>query len=275
MNFSSSLVAARRFVSVFLMMLFASSLVPLLTVSAVPVSPQDGVTPAEPVEAEVTAETVVVDSTDQPAGESALPGDDPGDSGEDAIRAAIDSYVKAFNDGDAKALAGHFTSEGELVTPRGKTLRGRAELESGFGAYFEESPQAKLELVGTRIDQISPGVAIESGIARVIVPDQEPSETVYEAIHRKTAEGWKIDRSRDDESSESTFSNREQLEGLDWMIGTWVDESDEATIKTTSRWTKNGHFIVRSFKVSILTVALPLADGPVRVADGRCRVCAC
>jgi hypothetical protein len=129
-------------------------------------------------------------------------------------------------------------------------MRGRAELEAGFGVFFEASPQAKLELIGTRIDQISPGVAIESGIARVIMPEGEPSETVYEAVHRKTDQGWKIDRSRDDESSQPTFSNREQLQGLNWMIGTWVDEGDRSTIKTTSRWTKNGNFIVRSFKVS-------------------------
>lgn len=167
-----------------------------------------------------------------------------------AIRTAIDSYVKAFNAADAKALAEHFTEEGELATPSGSTMRGRSELAAGFTSFFEESPQAKLELVSTHIDQISPGVAIESGIARVIVPEEGPSETVYEAVHVKTDQGWKIDRSRDDESSQSTFSNHEQLDGLGWMIGTWVDQGDASTIKTTSRWTKNGNFIIRSFKVN-------------------------
>ena len=39
---------------------------------------------------------------------------------EAAIRQAIDSYVKAFNQGDANALAAHWTEQGLFLTPAGR-----------------------------------------------------------------------------------------------------------------------------------------------------------
>jgi hypothetical protein len=41
------------------------------------------------------------------------------------------------------------------------------------------------------------------------------------------------------------------LEVLDWMVGTWVDEGDDATVVTDCSWTKNRKFLKRSFRVKI------------------------
>jgi len=41
------------------------------------------------------------------------------------------------------------------------------------------------------------------------------------------------------------------LEALDWMVGTWIDEGEDATIVTECAWTKNRKFLKRSFKVKI------------------------
>ena len=38
---------------------------------------------------------------------------------------------------------------------------------------------------------------------------------------------------------------------LDWMVGTWIDEGEDATIVTECSWTKNRKFLKRSFKVKI------------------------
>jgi uncharacterized protein (TIGR02246 family) len=168
---------------------------------------------------------------------------------EAAIRKAIDSYIRAFNQGDAKALAAHFGEQGEMVTPAGETLRGRQQLEQGFAAYFQEAKDAKIELAGTVVRFLSPSVALESGVARVIVPGQEPSETEYEAIHVKTADAWKIDSVREEEPRAVAPSHYEQLRDLEWMIGRWSDAEGDAAVQTNVRWTPNRNFIVRSFKV--------------------------
>jgi uncharacterized protein (TIGR02246 family) len=170
---------------------------------------------------------------------------------EAAIRQAIDSYVKAFNQGDAKALAVHWTEQGRFLTPAGDELRGHKQLEEGFAAYFQDNAKAKIELAGTAIELLSPSVAVETGVARVLVPEQEPQETEYEAIHVKTAEGWKIDSVREQEAAAFPPSHYEQLKNLEWMIGKWVDAEENSTIETNCRWTTNQNFLVRSFKVYI------------------------
>ncbi|MGI9473911.1 MAG: YybH family protein [Rubripirellula sp.] len=175
----------------------------------------------------------------------------PRDEDESAIRAAIKSYVDAFNQGDAKALASHWGPQGELVTPGGNTLTGQAQLAEEFKAYFDESPNAKLELAGTSIEFISPSVAVESGIARVLAPEQPPSESEYEAVHVKSGGKWKIDSTREQSVPEPPPSHYDQLQALEWMIGTWVDEDETGAVETTCRWTTNSNFIVRSFKVFV------------------------
>jgi uncharacterized protein (TIGR02246 family) len=174
-----------------------------------------------------------------------------GNEDEAAIRKAIGSYVEAFNQGDAEMLAAHFGEQGEMVTPAGDVLRGRQALEEAFAAYFQESKGAKLELQDTAIRVLSPSVASETGLARVLVPGAAPSETEYEAMHVKTTEGWKIDSIREDEVPAAAPSHYEQLKDLEWMIGRWADAESGPAIQTNCRWTSNRNFIVRSFKVLV------------------------
>lgn len=168
-----------------------------------------------------------------------------------AIRAAIDSYVTAFNKGDATAVAAHWSEQGEFVTPAGEELRGRKQLEDSFTAYFAETKNAKIELFDTSIKVASPSVALEHGTARVVSPDSEPSVTIYKAIHVKTAEGWKIDSVREEEPASPPPSHYEQLKELEWMIGEWVDADENATIATSCRWSTNNNFLIRSFRVHV------------------------
>ena len=46
-------------------------------------------------------------------------------------------------------------------------------------------------------------------------------------------------------------SHHEKLKELEWMIGTWVDEDEEARVETTCQWTKNQTFLTRFFTVSV------------------------
>ncbi len=169
---------------------------------------------------------------------------------ETAIRAAIASYADAFNKHDAAALAAHWSADGEFITPAGKTITGRADLEKDFTAYFEEAKDAKLTLGEPTIQFLSPAVAVEQGSALVVATDREPVETDYEAIHVKTAEGWKMDSVREQEYV-APQSHYDQLQQLEWMIGEWVDADEEATVETVCRWTKNNNFITRSFRVHV------------------------
>src|SRR4051794_7122136 len=58
-----------------------------------------------------------------------------------AIRAAMQSFAKSFESGDAKALAAHWTDEGEYQGESAGTIRGRKALEAGFTAFFAKNPK--------------------------------------------------------------------------------------------------------------------------------------
>ncbi len=58
---------------------------------------------------------------------------------EAAIRKTLASYVEAFNQGDARALASHWNEHGEYVPPRGEAIQGHEKLEEAFANYFNES----------------------------------------------------------------------------------------------------------------------------------------
>ncbi len=173
------------------------------------------------------------------------------DPNEVAIRKAIDSYLSAFNAGDATAVAGHWKDDGEFTLPSGKKLSGQEDLKATFAEYFENSKGAKLELLNTSVSMLSPNVGIENGIARVISPEGNVSDTEYQAVHVNTANGWKIDSLKESETPELPPSHYEKLKGLEWMIGEWVDQAEGAMITTNCRWTSNRNFLVRSFKVVV------------------------
>lgn len=168
---------------------------------------------------------------------------------EQAIRLSLNSYVAAFNSGDAKSLAAHWNEGGEFITADGQTLRGRKAIEADFEEYFQESTGARLELPETQLTFLSPNVAVETGLARVVAPEQEPVETMYEAIHLRSPTGWKIDSISEQAPPEGPKSHHEHLASLEWMVGSWSESRGNSLVENNCRWTTNQNFLVHSFKV--------------------------
>ncbi len=167
------------------------------------------------------------------------------------IRQSVQTYVEAFNRGDAAAVAAHWSENGEWVNPAGDRIKGRTAIQKSLEAFFAESEgQQRIEVFQPTIRLLAPTVAAEEGTARVTGREVEQSETSYIAIHVKQNGQWKIDSVRET-AIPSTPSNYEHLRELQWMIGEWVDEDEDATIETNCAWTANKNFINRSFTVSI------------------------
>ena len=170
---------------------------------------------------------------------------------EAAIRKAVETYVTAFNQGDAAALAALWSPTAVYTNPlSGEQVVGREAIEKQFAAIFAEAKGAKLEAKTDSIQFISPSVAVEHGTAKVIIPDQTPEETEYTAVYIKRDDQWLLDRVTEEEVV-ITPSHYEQLKDLEWMIGSWVDQDEEATVVTECNWTKNNNFLTRAFTVQI------------------------
>ena len=187
------------------------------------------------------------------AGTSNLRGQEPSDqsANEAAIRKAAASYVEAFNKHDAKALADHWSPDAVYLNrSTGEEVVGRAAIAEQFAALFKEQPELKLEVNVASVQFVSPNVAIEQGTAKLLAPNAEPEEIEYSAVNVKRDGKWLLDRVTD-KSKEVAPSHYEQLKALEWMVGNWTDEADDAEVELDCNWTKNKNFLTRAFKISI------------------------
>ncbi|EMI16212.1 Steroid delta5-4-isomerase [Rhodopirellula maiorica SM1] len=172
-------------------------------------------------------------------------------SDEAAIRKEVEAYVTAFNQGNAKALAAMWSPEAVYTNPlSGEQVVGREAIEQQFAAIFTENQGAKLAATTNAIQFISPGVALEQGTAMVSREGKEPEESGYQAVYVKQDGKWLLDRVSEEEIPVAV-SSPNRLEELDWLIGTWIDEDDEARIVSSYRWTKNRNFISQMFSLTI------------------------
>jgi uncharacterized protein (TIGR02246 family) len=170
---------------------------------------------------------------------------------EAAIRKAVESYVATFNQGDAKALAAMWSPEAVYTNPlSGEQVVGREAIEKQFAAIFGEAKKTKLEAKTESVRFVSPNVAVEQGTAKVIRPEQAPEESEYTAVYVKRDGQWLLDRVTE-EDVPVVPSHHEQLKELEWMIGRWVDQDDQATVVTECNWAKNNNFMTRSFTVQV------------------------
>ena len=180
-------------------------------------------------------------------------GDEPGQPSADeaAIRKTVEAYTQAFGKHDAKALADLWSPEA-VYTNRltGEQVVGRAAIAEQFSALFKEQPGLKLDVNPESIQLLSPNVAVEHGTATLLASKDEPEDVKYTAIYLKRDGRWLLDRVTDGTETVAP-SHYEQLKVLEWMVGTWVDEDDDARIETDCNWTKNRNFLTRSFSIAV------------------------
>jgi len=168
-----------------------------------------------------------------------------------AVRATGEAYIQAFNGRDTSALAAFWSPEA-VYTNRltGEQVVGREAIAGQFASIFETAGDLKLAVDVASIQFVSPNVAVEQGVAKFLAPEAEPEQIDYSAVYVRRDGKWLLDRVTDDPVP-VVQSQYQHLKSLQWMIGSWVDESDSGQIATDCSWTKNKNFMTRSFTVSI------------------------
>jgi len=168
-----------------------------------------------------------------------------------AIGQAVQAYVRAYNNHDAKALADLWLPDGVYISRgSGEQITGREALERDFAAHFARWPDAKLEVQTESVEFVSPNVAVEQGKAIMLLAETEPIESHYSAVYIEREGRWLIDRVSEEQDPLEPQSNYDHLKQLEWMIGTWVDQAGGEVVKTECQWSHNKNFLVRAFSVS-------------------------
>ncbi|MEX2168965.1 MAG: SgcJ/EcaC family oxidoreductase [Pirellulales bacterium] len=167
---------------------------------------------------------------------------------EAAIRASVEKYVESYNRRDSKSMAAMWSPEAVYTNPQtGEGIVGQEAIAKQFDYEFAGAEDAKLVVVVDSIEFVSPNVAIEKGSATVSYSEFPPEETTYTVVHVKREGKWLIDRVSETKVPAPPHSNYGQLKELEWMIGSWIDEDQTASIRTDCQWTKNKNFMTRSF----------------------------
>ncbi len=180
---------------------------------------------------------------------------------EKAIKSLVESLVKAFNAGDATAAVATYCENAVLVDEDGEVLQGRAALKDQFAASFAANPGSKIAIQSDSLRFVDDRTAIEVGKATITPTKGAPEVTKFMAVYVKQGDQWLQSLVRDESISELT--PHEHLVELEWLVGHWVNESEDALVNTTCAWDKGGNFLVRDFTVK--TAGRPVLSGTQRI----------
>ena len=167
-----------------------------------------------------------------------------------AIRKAIDSFVEAYNRGDASAAASHWSRNGLYVTPTGEQAKGPDKIRSALEKFFAENKGIQVKTALFDIQLQSANRAIAKGFAVFHRPGKEKEEILFTATNVKEKGTWKLVRVEEEDSS-VPLATIAKLGELEWLIGGWVDQDQSGRVETTFRWTKDYAFISGTFRVIV------------------------
>lgn len=169
---------------------------------------------------------------------------------ESAIRANIERFVKAYNAGDAKAVAALFTPDAYIVGKEGSTTHGREGIAQTFAELFKNKPEKDIEVVVESIRFLGPDLALEVGTSKETYgPDEPPEYDRYTVLHVKRDGKWQMALARDEEGPPP--SGHDRLRPLAWLIGEWIDDGGSTVVRSTCRWSEDKNFLLQEFKLQI------------------------
>jgi uncharacterized protein (TIGR02246 family) len=169
---------------------------------------------------------------------------------EAAIRDVVDRFTRAFNAGDARAIARLHTPDARVIDLAGEVAEGREAIEREYAGLFHDNPGAAIEIKVDELRLLGPEAAIEEGTTRIIPKDGAPAiVNRYSAVDVKRDGQWLLASVRE---SRSELTTHDRLRELEWMLGDWVDESGDSVIQSTCRWTADKQALLREFTIRSL-----------------------
>jgi uncharacterized protein (TIGR02246 family) len=178
---------------------------------------------------------------------AAQPGAGEGDRTADraAVQKAADSFIKAFDGGDPKAVASFWTDQGEFIAGDDLTLRGRAAIEKAYVQFFTKYPKSKV--VGIDVDSlrfVSRDSAVMEGHLKVLRGQADQATTSkFTTLYVREDGKWLMAVVRE------WPSGGDYLRDLEWMIGRWATKGDGMDVDVTYEWEHDKAFIRSRFTI--------------------------
>jgi uncharacterized protein (TIGR02246 family) len=180
-----------------------------------------------------------------------------------AIAALVASFTKAFNAGDAAAAAATYAEDALVVDEEGERTEGSAAVRDRLAASFADSPGNTIAIKVDTLRFLGPDTALEEGRATITPTGAAgvPEVTRFTVVYVKRDGHWLQSAVRDEVSRDLTPHDR--LKELEWLVGEWINESQDAVVHTTCKWADNGNFLIREFTMK--THGEPVLSGTQRI----------
>lgn len=182
-----------------------------------------------------------------PAAKSPAASPTPGsDAEEKAIRATAEDFTKAFNAGDAKAVAALWAPDAEYTDESGQAFQGRAAIEKEYADLFTEHRGATVAVTVDSIRFLGPDIAVEKGVAKVKLPGENVGTgSRYTVVHAKRDGKWTMVVGRD--APYVSASNEDYLKDLEWLIGDWKVDAKDRPLRLHFEWMAQKNFIKNTY----------------------------
>jgi uncharacterized protein (TIGR02246 family) len=164
----------------------------------------------------------------------------------------IAAFTKVYGTADARSLNDFFTDDVVLVDPQGTETRGKSAVASMYAASFQETPGLRLESRVREVRFLTPDVARVEGESRLASTGADASEfNRFSALLVRRDGKWQTAEIREFAAPAADISPYERLRELEWMVGDWVDESENNKVTASVRWADNQSYLVRTYTVEI------------------------
>jgi hypothetical protein len=131
-------------------------------------------------------------------------------------------------------------------------VRGKAAIVEMYASALEENPDLKIEPKVQEVRFLTPDVARVEGQTRLSTDTGDASEyTRFSTLLVKRDGKWLVAEIREYPAPVEDVTSYDRLRELEWMVGDWVDESDNVNSSSTVRWAENQSFLVRTYQVEV------------------------
>jgi uncharacterized protein (TIGR02246 family) len=180
-----------------------------------------------------------------------------------AIAGLVAAFSKAFNGGDAAAAAATFAGDALVVDEHGERTEGRTAIRAQLAASFADNPGSTIAIKVDSLRFLSPDTALEEGQTTITPagPGGEPEITRFTVVYIKKNGQWLQSAVRDEH--DHALGPHDRLKELEWLVGDWINESQDAIVSTSCKWTDDGNFLIRDFTMK--TQGQPVLSGTQRI----------
>lgn len=188
---------------------------------------------------------------------------------EAAIKETAIAFARAFEKGDAKAVAAFWTEEGEYQDEDSPPIKGRAALEKAYTDFFSKRAEVKTEGKIDSIRFVGKGTAIADGTFTVKSKDGPTITSQFSAVYTNTEGKWLMALLKEWSDADTEDAN---IADLAWLIGTWEGTGEEAKARTTYEWNDTKTFIKCTYSITKVKDGTVIGSGTqvigVDPADG-------